>query len=127
MQTTQSTERFAVSKSLNRANRAKNQKMKYRIKELRQARGWTQEHLAMLAGTNKGYISQLESGKREPSTETLRSLAAAFEVEAAQMIESSSPSDADAVRLLSDFERLAPADKETVLHLVQRLMRSGDA
>lgn len=101
--------------------------MKYRIKELRLARGWTQEQLADLAGTNKGYISQLESGKREPSAETLRSLATAFNVEAVHMIESSTPTDAATVRMLMIFEQLSPDDQAAIQHMAERLLPKGDA
>lgn len=116
----------AVSKSRLRQERARKVKMRYRIKELRVARGWTQDQLAQLAGTNKGYISQLESGKREPSAETLRSLAAAFGIEAAYMIEPVTPAGAATVRLLEKFDQLSPEDQETVQRLVDRLTPKAD-
>lgn len=116
-----SSHRFAMSQSRQRKKRATPKPMKYRIKELRLARGWTQSHLAQLAGTDKGYISQLENGKRDPSAETLRSLAAAFDVEAAHLIESSTPSGAATVRLLAAFEQLSTADQEYLQSLAERL------
>ncbi len=100
--------------------------MKLRIKELRLARGWTQSQLAELAGTDKGYISQLENGKRDPSAETLRSLAAAFEIEAAHMFEPSTPTGAATMRLLSVFEQLSAEDQETVQRLAERLAKTTD-
>ncbi|WP_339820687.1 helix-turn-helix transcriptional regulator [uncultured Paracoccus sp.] len=121
-QTAPSTLMFAHSNSRNNRKRVTPKPMKYRIKELRQARGWTQEQLADLAGTNKGYISQLESGKREPSAETLRSLAAAFNVEAAHMIESSAATDAATVRMLTIFEQLSPEDQAAIQHMAERLL-----
>ena len=39
--------------------------MKYRIRELRKALGWTGQDLADRVGTTKGYISELETGKRD--------------------------------------------------------------
>lgn len=98
--------------------------MKYRIKEYRTTRGWTQEQLAQMVGTSKGYVSQMESGKREPSAETLRSLAAAFGVGASQMIE---PDD-DASRLVAEhvtiFERLSREDQLMLSHLAAKMLRN---
>lgn len=100
--------------------------MRYRIKELRQSRGWSQEHLAELAGTSKGYISQLESGKREPSAETLRSLAAAFGVDATGLIESDTHEGRELNRHLALFQRLSPEDQAAVMRIVQG-MASGSS
>lgn len=127
VQTDPSSLMFAQRNSRHNRKRATPKPMKYRIKELRLARGWTQEQLADLAGTNKGYISQLESGKREPSAETLRSLAAAFNVEAVHMIESSTPTDAATVRMLTIFEQLSPEDQAAIQHMAERLLPKGDS
>ena len=40
--------------------------MKYRIKEERDARGWTQSELARRAHTTQQAIQRYESGEREP-------------------------------------------------------------
>lgn len=50
-----------------------------RIKELRLARQWTQEQLSQLSGLNLRTIQRIESGAKI-SNESLRSLAAVFEV-----------------------------------------------
>lgn len=91
--------------------------MKYRIKEHRTKRGWSQEHLATLAGTSKGFISQLESGKRDPSAETLRSLAAAFEVDVTEMIEPEDDAARQAIDHLSVFLKLRPEDRDAVVRI----------
>jgi len=54
--------------------------MAFRIKELRNARGWTQEHLASIVGCTKTHISEMESGKKNPSHPMMRSIAQAFGV-----------------------------------------------
>ena len=51
----------------------------HRLRELRTARRWSQEQLASLSGLNLRTIQRLESGARI-STESLRALAAVFEV-----------------------------------------------
>lgn len=50
-----------------------------RLRELRAARQWSQEQLAQLSGLNLRTIQRLESGAKI-STESLRALAAVFEV-----------------------------------------------
>jgi uncharacterized membrane protein YhaH (DUF805 family)/DNA-binding XRE family transcriptional regulator len=50
-----------------------------RLRELRTARQWSQEQVAELSGLNLRTIQRLESGARV-STESLRALAAVFEV-----------------------------------------------
>jgi len=51
------------------------------VKRLRQARGWTQEQLAVYAGSSQPTVNLLEAGKRNPSASTLEKLARALEVE----------------------------------------------
>lgn len=51
-----------------------------RIKELREARGWTQSELSRRARIAVSAISYFESDQRSPSTEALVKLANAFEV-----------------------------------------------
>jgi transcriptional regulator with XRE-family HTH domain len=56
-----------------------------RLRELRTARQWSQEQLAKLSGLNLRTIQRLESGARV-STESLRALAAVFEVPAESLL-----------------------------------------
>lgn len=56
-----------------------------RLRELRAARQWSQEQLASLSGLNLRTIQRLESGARI-STESLRALAAVFEVPASSLL-----------------------------------------
>lgn len=46
-----------------------------RIKEIREARGWTQDHLAEKAGISKGFLSDVENNKRNISSENLLKIA----------------------------------------------------
>lgn len=54
------------------------------IRELRQERGWSQEHLAQLSGLNVRTIQRIEKGE-SASAESLKSLAAVFELEYANI------------------------------------------
>jgi len=56
-----------------------------RLRELRIARQWSQEQLAQLSGLNLRTIQRLESGA-SASTESLRALAAVFEVPAESLL-----------------------------------------
>ncbi|MBE1162524.1 helix-turn-helix transcriptional regulator [Dyella sp. 7MK23] len=56
-----------------------------RLRELRAARQWSQEQLAKLSGLNLRTIQRLESGAKV-STESLRALAAVFEVSAESLL-----------------------------------------
>ena len=51
-----------------------------KIKGLRKERNWSQEDLEEFSGVSVRQISRIESGKCEPSVETLLKLAEAFEV-----------------------------------------------
>jgi uncharacterized membrane protein YhaH (DUF805 family)/DNA-binding XRE family transcriptional regulator len=57
-----------------------------RLRELRTARQWSQEQLAELSGLNLRTIQRLESGARV-STESLRALAAVFQVPAESLLQ----------------------------------------
>ena len=56
-----------------------------RLKALREARGWTQAHLAELAGMTASEISRVECGAREPRFTTLEQLAQSLGVPPEQL------------------------------------------
>jgi len=56
------------------------------LRKLRNARRWTQEELADRVGLSARYIGQLEREKASASITVLGRLAAAFEVEPAELI-----------------------------------------
>jgi transcriptional regulator with XRE-family HTH domain len=51
-----------------------------RIRELRQAKGWTQIYLAVHAGVGRNYISDVELGKKEIGLRNLHVLAQSLDV-----------------------------------------------
>jgi transcriptional regulator with XRE-family HTH domain len=51
-----------------------------RLRELREAREWTQTELAEKAGLTRDGVAHLEQGRRKPSWETVLALAAALGV-----------------------------------------------
>ncbi|MFD0715675.1 helix-turn-helix domain-containing protein [Paenibacillus sp. GCM10027626] len=56
-----------------------------RIRELRKAKGWTQEQLAEAAALHYSYIGGVERGDRNISLETLEKIIAAFQVPAIEL------------------------------------------
>lgn len=56
-----------------------------RLRDLRTARGWTQEEMARRAGLSKSYLSRIEDGDRQPSLASLLSLSQAFDVALASL------------------------------------------
>lgn len=59
------------------------------MKAIRNAKGLTLEQVADLTGLSKGFLSQLETGARQPSTETLGLISTALDVDAAALISNS--------------------------------------
>jgi transcriptional regulator with XRE-family HTH domain len=57
------------------------------VRRLRQERGWNQTELAFHAGLAPSVISQIETGKRDPSAATLRKLADALSVGVPELFE----------------------------------------
>ena len=50
-------------------------KLGKRIRALRSEKGWSQVEMADLLGMNRGYLSELETGKRDPSLSVLKTIA----------------------------------------------------
>lgn len=57
-----------------------------RIRELRRARGLSQEELADQAGCHRTYIGMLERGEGNPSLSVLTSIAEALDIEVAELV-----------------------------------------
>ena len=52
----------------------------YRIRELRRARGLSQKHLAELARLSQATVAHIETGRKDPSVETLRKVTRALDI-----------------------------------------------
>jgi XRE family transcriptional regulator of biofilm formation len=63
-------------------------RLKTVLKEMREARGWSQRDLAAKAKVTGAYIAQLETGVRtNPTIDTLRKLAKALKVTVGELVE----------------------------------------
>lgn len=58
-----------------------------RLKELRDARGWTQQQLADASGVSQTFISELESCKKQPTVAIAVRLAKALGVELMELLQ----------------------------------------
>lgn len=58
-----------------------------RVRELREEAGLAQETLAAKAKLSRHYISELESGKRNPSLNVMGQLAAALKLSLSQLLD----------------------------------------
>src|SRR5688500_13898638 len=58
-----------------------------RVRELRQARGYSQEELAERSGLHRTYISSVERGQRNVGLDNVHALAKALEVAASELFE----------------------------------------
>jgi transcriptional regulator with XRE-family HTH domain len=90
------------------------------VKRLRQTKGWTQEQLAVYAGSSQPTVNLLEAGKRNPSAATLEKLARALKVEVVDLFpkpQTPQPSLEDAAR--------SEALQEALAVLFQGLARRG--
>lgn len=64
-----------------------NTKLGKRIRELRKAKGVTQEELAFEAKIDFSYINEIEAGKRNPSVEILNAIAGVLGVTVKDLFE----------------------------------------
>jgi transcriptional regulator with XRE-family HTH domain len=58
-----------------------------RLRELREERGWNQEYLAEISGIGQTHISQLENGRREAGLRIIETLAGAFKLAVADLLQ----------------------------------------
>ncbi|MBD9501083.1 helix-turn-helix transcriptional regulator [Pseudomonas sp. PDM17] len=59
----------------------------HRVRELRLARGWTQEAFADHCGFARTYMSRIETGGANPSLDAIKTLADALEVSLSTLFE----------------------------------------
>lgn len=66
---------------------APHERLSMHLKQLRQARGWTQAQLAEKAGFSRAYIARLEIGRHDPPLSALEKLAKALRVTVGKLVE----------------------------------------
>lgn len=58
-----------------------------RVRELRKARGWSQEDFAFRVGLDRSYVGGVERGERNISLENIALIAAALEISVSELFE----------------------------------------
>ena len=71
--------------------RARHLSFGLRVRDLRQARGLSQEKLAELAGVHRTYLSSLERGQRNVGLDNILAIAAALDVPASLLFTEDMP------------------------------------
>jgi len=88
--------------------------MKLRIREIRKERDWTIDHLAALSGYSRGFISQVETGKRNPGAETLVTLSQVLGVTLPELYDPGDLGD-DLGKMLDIMRALSPEDRKAAI------------
>ena len=91
--------------------------MALRIKELRDARGWTQETLASRAAMSRSQLAMIEKGTRPANTLRLGAIAAALGVPVDELF-LAADEDAAFLRLL---KRLRADDRAVLVRMAEAL------
>ena len=93
-----------------------------RVKEIRKARGITQESLAELIEMSPQYLSRIEGGYQSPSVEMLAKLAGALEVERRELFEFGQPGTIKELR--ETVRKVAQEATEQQLRLALKVFRA---
>lgn len=96
--------------------------MKYRIREHRKRRGWTLDQLADVVGTSKGYLSDLETGKRTGGIDMLRSIAQALDVTEGELFTPESDDERAMLDHVAVYQQLSPEDKKAIARMARGLL-----
>lgn len=93
--------------------------MKLRLKELRKSRGWTQSHVADLAGMSSSYYADIERGDKQINANRMRLLAQAFKVREQDLI--SGENNAAERQFIADMASLSSEEQDLVRQMAARL------
>lgn len=57
-----------------------------RVRSLRRKHGWTQVDMAEMLGVDRSYLSEIETGKKDPSLRVLKTIADGFRLTLSQLL-----------------------------------------
>jgi len=57
-----------------------------RVRTLRRKHGWTQVDMAEVLGVDRSYLSEIETGKKDPSLRVLKTIADGFGVSLSRLL-----------------------------------------
>jgi len=96
------------------------------LKEFRKAKGYSQEQLSELAGLHPTYISQLETGKANPSMMILIAVAEQLDITIVDLLRGSAINESEAL-LLELKEILSTSDttqKQAVTTILEGIVKA---
>lgn len=93
------------------------------IQELREARGWRQWELAEKVGVSRSTVSNIESGRRSLTLETLRRFCDVFQINISYFaIESDEDEVLDVLdRLRTVFRSVSDSEREMILREIMKM------
>lgn len=95
------------------------------MREIRLDRGLTLEQLADLAGISKGYLSQIETGRKTVNARRIEALARALRVHPSEIFADETISK-ETKELLEVIEKLDQRDRETLAAFAATLRRQSE-
>jgi len=102
-----------------------------KILSLRKDRSWSQQILAKKVGTSGPIIGRYERGEMTPSVEVAKKLADAFNVTMDYLVDDSGNlaeiKDRSMLERLQAIENLESKDKNTIVHVIDSLLRDAKA
>lgn len=100
--------------------------MRYRIREHRKNRGLTLDQLAEMVGTSKGYLSDLETGKRAGGVDMLRAIAQALRVNEAEIFMPENEQDQMMLDHVAVYQQLSPEDQRAIAKMARGLLAATE-
>lgn len=101
-----------------------------KIREIREARGLTQDQLAELASLNRVTVAKYESGRVEPGAKSLSKIADALEIstdvllgrtEEMQEVSEKAPQTLEARSVSAGMDKLPKEQREMILNMVRAM------
>ncbi len=101
-----------------------------RIRQLRQARGWTQQELAERAALDYKYLGAVERSERNITIDNVEKIADGFDIEAHQLFLFSARGEASEERVtevkIRDLLKHSNADRKQLMWRVLQELAAGD-
>lgn len=99
--------------------------MRLNLRAIRTARGLTIDQMAEMTGLSRGFLSQIETGKRDPGVGSLETIAQALHVPLISLIDAGS--DSDLLVRAFDLFRGLPVEEQKSLVLVAEALAKKNA
>lgn len=98
-------------------------RMKLRLKELRKSKGWTQERVASELGISTPHVSEMETGKKNPSLKLMDDLARLYGIPVTGLYALEATDD-DTLTL-AKMRKLTPENRRFADEMIERLAAQG--